>query len=169
MITDIDMIPMNRTYYTENIKKYGNEKFVYFRGNICSEHREIAICYNIATPLIWSDIFKIKSLNDITNRLIEVNNNIKYKNGHGKSGWSTDQIHLCKYVTEWNKKTNNFVRLNENETKFNRLDCTNIIIINNDLTDEIKEKIKNGKYSDYHCLRPMGKYQKINNDIHNLL
>lgn len=169
MISDIDIMPMNRSYYTENIKKYGNEKFIYFRENICSEHNEIAMCYNIATPLIWRDIFKINSLNDVTNRLIKIYSDIRYEDGHGKSGWSTDQIHLCKYVTEWNKKTNNFIRLKENETKFKRLDRSNIVSVNHELTDEVKKNIKNQTYTDYHCLRPMEKYEKINNDIYNLL
>jgi hypothetical protein len=35
MITDMDMLPMNRTYYTENIKSYNNNKFIYYRENIC--------------------------------------------------------------------------------------------------------------------------------------
>lgn len=165
MISDIDMIPMNRTYYTENITKYGNEKFIYFRENICSEHNEIAMCYNVATPSVWSEIFKIYSLYDITHRLIERNNSIHYVDGHGKSGWSTDQVDLCKYVLDWNKTTNNFVRLNESETKFNRLDRIRL----HNLDPVTKRNISKGKYTDYHCLRPMEKYEKINNEIYDLL
>ena len=29
LITDIDMIPMNKTYYTVNIEKHDNDKFIY--------------------------------------------------------------------------------------------------------------------------------------------
>jgi len=29
LITDIDILPMNRTYYTEHIKPYDNNKFIY--------------------------------------------------------------------------------------------------------------------------------------------
>ena len=166
MISDIDMIPMNRTYYTENIKKFGNENFIYFRENICSQYNQIAMCYNIATPTIWSEIFKINSLADINERLVNVNNSIRYVDGHGKSGWATDQIHLYKYVLEWNQKTKCFIRLNEKETKFNRLDRGDEMINNFNL---IKRYIIEGKYTDYHCLRPMEKYEKINNEIYDLM
>ena len=56
MITDMDMLPMNRTYYTENIKSFDNSKFIYFRGNVCISHKEIAICYNVASPKTWKEM-----------------------------------------------------------------------------------------------------------------
>ena len=31
LITDIDMIPMNSTYYTKNIENINNDKFIYYR------------------------------------------------------------------------------------------------------------------------------------------
>ena len=61
IITDMDMIPMNRTYYTENIKSFDNNKFIYFRENVLFEHKQLAMCYNVAVPKIWKDIFKINS------------------------------------------------------------------------------------------------------------
>ena len=77
IITDIDMLPMNNTYYTENIKPYDSDKFIYYRDNICFEDKQIAMCYNVATPKVWSDIFKINSLTDIitTIKLVSSNNN----------------------------------------------------------------------------------------------
>ena len=59
MITDMDMIPMNRTYYTENIKSYSNDKFIYYRENVCFNTSQIAMCYNIATSKVWKEIFKV--------------------------------------------------------------------------------------------------------------
>ena len=57
MITDMDILPMNRKYYTENIKNIENNKFVYMR-NVLLNVKEIAMCYNVATPNIWSSILK---------------------------------------------------------------------------------------------------------------
>ena len=34
MITDMDMIPMNKTYYTKNIENIDNNKFIYLR-DVC--------------------------------------------------------------------------------------------------------------------------------------
>ena len=65
LITDIDMLPMNKTYYTKNILEYDDNKFIYYRDKICFNYKQIAMCYNIATPKIWRDIFKINCTSDI--------------------------------------------------------------------------------------------------------
>lgn len=165
LITDIDIIPMNKSYYTKNIEEYDNNKFIYYRENVCFNYKQLAICYNVATPIIWKEIFNINTIDDIINRLNIVYKNINYVNGHGKSGWCTDQLDLYKYVIDWNKKTNNLICLKENKTKFNRLD-RNRFNIN---SQNIKDNISKGIYSDYHCLRPFEKYKEINNKIFNLL
>ena len=168
LITDIDMIPMNRTYYTENISSYSDDKFIYYRENVWSEFNEIAICYNVATTKIWSEVFNIKNLQDIIDRLNTVYKNIKYVEGHGLEGWSTDQIDLKKYVYEWNKKTNNFIRLKESNTKFQRLDRDNKDLLL-PLRDDVINLIKQGYYCDYHFLRPNSVYNSTNNKIIDLL
>lgn len=158
MITDMDMIPMNRNYYTENIKSYSNDKFIYYRENVCFNTSQIAMCYNIATPNIWKEIFKVNSLEDIETT-------IKYI--HSKNvKWYTDQLTLYDKVLNWNKQTNNFICLKENETKFKRLDRADNFDISNSI---LRNNIKNGVYSDYHCKRPMSKYANINYEIYNLL
>ena len=59
---------------------------------------------------------------------------------------------------EWNKKTNNYIRLKEKQTLFKRLDRNKFDISN----VNIRENVTSGKYTDYHCYRPMSKYAKIN-------
>lgn len=158
MITDMDMIPMNRTYYTEHIKEYDNEKFIYLRENVCEDMQQFAMCYNVATPSVWSKIFEIETKEELRNRI---------KNVYEKEnkGWCTDQIDLYKSVMNWNRKTNNLVRVKEETTKFNRLgnEALDIIDIN------VREKISKGLYTDYHCFRPMSRYSDINNEVYNLL
>ena len=165
LITDMDMLPMNSTYYTKNIEGFNNDKFIYYRNNICFNYKEIAMCYNIACPKIWREIFKISSIDNIVNIIEDTFKKNTIKEGHGNSGWSIDQQVLYKTVLEWNKKTNNFVRLNESQTKFKRLDRNTFNISNT----TIRENITEGKYSDYHCFRPMSKYSKINWEVYNLL
>ena len=165
MITDVDIIPMNRTYYTKNIEPFTDDKFIYFRENVCFNTNEIAMCYNVALPHIWNDIFHINSIEDIKERLIKIYKTIHYDGGRGKSGWCTDQLDLYKYVMEWNEKTNNFICLKENNTGFCRLNRNTFDI--NDKT--IIRSIQHGKYTDYHCLRPFKQYESINNNIYKLL
>ena len=82
MITDIDILPMNNTYFTKNIESLSNNKFIYLR-NVLLDINQIAMCYNIATNNIWKDIFNINSINDIVIRLTKVYSNILHIEGHG--------------------------------------------------------------------------------------
>jgi hypothetical protein len=155
LITDIDILPMNRTYFTQNIQNYDNDKFIYYRENVCFNEQQIAMCYNVATPKIWKDVFNINNKEDIINKI----KNIYFEN----NTWFADQIMLFKYIKNWKLKQTNFVCLNEKETKFKRLN-RNTFDINN-----IETIILNNTFSDYHCLRPMSKYSEINNKIVDLL
>jgi hypothetical protein len=164
LITDIDMLPMNSVYFTKNIENIDDDKFIYLRHDLLNVN-EIAMCYNVALNKTWREIFNIHNINDMINRLYEVNNNIVYVDGHGKSGWNTDQLHLYNYVMEWNKKTNNFIYFHDNYTNYKRLDR----IFFNTLNHQLIHSIKNGYYSSYHVHRPYSKYKELNDAIINLL
>ena len=165
LITDMDILPMNSTYYTKNIVEFDNNKFIYYRDNVCFEYKQIAMCYNVATPKIWKDIFKVNSIDDIANVIKETFIKNTIKEGHGNTGWCIDQITLYNKIMEWNKKTNNFIRLKEKQTLFKRLNRNTFDLSN----VNIRENITSGKYTDYHCYRPMSKYSKINWELFNLL
>ena len=165
LITDIDMLPMNNTYYTNSITEYDINKFIYYRENICLYEKQIAMCYNVATPKIWKDIFKIDSLYDIKNYIINVSDKNIIKEGNENIGWSLDQVTLYNKITEWNKRTCNFVRLYEKKTGFKRLHRNTFDISN----VKLRKNISKGYYTDYHCYRPMSKYYEMNWEIYNLL
>lgn len=165
MITDIDMLPMNRTYYTEHIKPFDNSKFIYLRENVCFNENQIAMCYNVAVPSVWKDVFKINSIEQMKNEITHVFNNNAIKEGHGNVGWSIDQLVLYRKIMDWNRHTNHFVCLKEKDTKFKRLD-RNTFSLNDSV---ISENISNGVYSDYHCYRPMSQFFNENTFIYNLL
>ena len=166
MITDMDMLPMNRSYYTKPIEPFDNKKFIYMRENILMKIKKIAMCYNVATPKIWSEIFKINTIDDLKNELIEIFEKSYQRENeiYGNRGWGTDQTILYDKVMTWNNKTNNFVAIDEKTTKFKRLDRNTF-----NLNDKLEKLIHDGFYSDYHCYRPMSKYKEINWSIYNLL
>lgn len=171
LITDMDMIPMNNTYYTKNIEKFGNENFIVYRDVLIKKYSQYAICYNIAINKIWSEIFNIKSIEDIKQKIIEVYKKNKYIEGRGKAGWSLDQQELFKYVNIWHKKTNNRIILRDNQTKYNRL-CRSFLkhTISKDKQLKLfKQKIRQHKFSDYHCLVPHKKFEIVNNLIYDML
>ena len=161
LISDIDILPMNKSYYSENIAKFNNEKFIYMR-NVLLEIKQIAMCYNIATSATWKNIFNINNIDDIKTRLRNKFNSIEFIEGAGNNGWFTDQLDLYSSVYKWNLQCNNLIILNDNTTKFKRLDRSSIKL---PLDDDVLNNIQKGIYSDYHCLRPYNNYKEINNII----
>jgi len=164
LITDMDMIPMNRAYYVNNIAHISDEKFIYYRNALLND-QEIAICYNIATPSTWRKIGNISSLEQITIRLLDRYSQITYDGIHGGTGWGTDQLDLYKHVMDWNAVTNNFIHIKDQSSGFRRLDRSNMP----QLSDQEKIFIQSGGYSDYHALRPLSLYKNINEEICNLI
>jgi hypothetical protein len=87
MITDMDMLPMNDTYYKSGLENFNKNDFIYYR-NI--DGNQIYMCYNAAHPSTWGKIFNIYNENDIENRINE-NYDIYYNGIPGSIGWYIDQ------------------------------------------------------------------------------
>jgi hypothetical protein len=110
MITDIDMIPMNKVYYIENIKNYDNNKFITLRDVLIKDYKEVAMCYNIGINKLWSEIFEINNIDDIKKKIIDSYEIIK---NHKKERiWITDQRQLYDNLVKWSKKTGQWIILN---------------------------------------------------------
>jgi hypothetical protein len=174
IISDMDLIPLNKTYYVDNITKYNNESFIIYR-NVLESINQYPICFCLANSQIWKEIFNINTQEDIINTLKQwysqlPENDYKISNVYSL-GWSMDQLQLFYSVNKWNK---NIIKLNDNDTGFKRLDR----ILNDDDIDikirhqkdinyitnnkeQIKEKINNGVYSDFHLPRPYSKHNCI--------
>ena len=178
IITDIDMMPMNRKYYEQSIKNFDNDKFIVYR-DVLIDINEYPMCYNIATSIIWSKIFNIKNIEN----LIETMNiwyeisNYKIDNPYLKGIHNFDQKILFTKLQEFNNETNNLIVLNDEICNYRRLDRLNTYnknhsfvydLINiNDL--ELELDIKNLTYHDYHSLRPYKEYKIINDKVLNIL
>lgn len=165
LITDMDIVPMNRDYYVKSIENIDNDKFVCYRQLECVGKNEMVICYNIALPKIWKQIFSINTLGDINYTLQNIlNNNIKYVGHDNMPFWITDQLYLYECTQRWNKTNNNLVILNDDVTKFKRLDRNRF-----PNHTELVYNIQSGQFSDYHMYRPYDKYKVINDRIIELL
>jgi hypothetical protein len=166
LITDMDIIPMNKKYYIDPIKNIDDDKFVCYRQLECVGKNEMVICYNIAHPNTWKDIFSIKTIDDIKFTLQEIlYNNTEYVGHKDMPYWITDQLYLYNCSMRWSNNNNErLIILNDNFTNFKRLDRhrfpdQNTLIYN----------IKNGFYTDYHMYRPYDKYKELNDKIVELL
>lgn len=163
MITDIDNLPMNKTFFTKNIENIPDNKWINLRDWRTND--QISMCWQVAKADTWKQVFHIENLQNIKDTLISVNNKINYINGSKENAWHTDQRFLYEKVMKWNEKTNNYIFLKDKETGLNRLNRNKFKI--SDVN--IRENISLGKYSDYHAWRPMNKYSEINWEIYDLL
>lgn len=97
MITDMDMLPTNSTYYCSNLENYNIDDFIYYRH---IDGNQIYMCYNAAHPSIWKKVFNINNVEDIVNKITETYNKL-YDGIPGSTGWFIDQeimySHLIKY------------------------------------------------------------------------
>lgn len=109
IITDIDMFPMNRSYYEKPIASLSSDTVVVYRWDgvlINGTPREIYMCYICTSPRTWRGLFGDEPHEVVLKRWAE------------NSTWSTDQIELTKAYIQWNgpKKV-----LSDSETGYRRL------------------------------------------------
>lgn len=88
MITDMDMLPMRASYFTEGLDQFNRDDFIYYRH---VDYNQIYMCYNAAHPQLWGKLFGIANPADVKNKIAE--NYCAHYNGiPGSTGWFTDQL-----------------------------------------------------------------------------
>ena len=165
LITDIDMIPLNKTFFTNCLKTIDETNFVNIAHSTNCGLEQYQMCYNIANSIIWNEIFNINTEDDIIIRMMEIHNRIILEN---KIYWVSDQYSLYYYLNKWNKHDINFKFLDVNFTN-TKLLCRNFKKYILDFSSELQNKIKHGFYTDYHMLRPYIEYKEINDKILNII
>lgn len=157
IISDMDLIPLNKKYYIENVKEFDDDKFIVYR-DVISEYKQYPICFCLANTKIWRDIFNVKSENDVSDKLklwYNIYDNYQISSAYSMS-WACDQLQLFEFVNRWNTKTNNLIKLKDEQTNFKRLDRMNLDEIQNNL-EKYKMLIKDEIFSDFHLPRPYSK------------
>lgn len=163
LISDMDILPMNNTYYSKPLEGLSDSKFVHYRNGRMIEGGTLqyAMCYNAATPAIWAEITGIRSVDDIKSWLSRTYTSVSsYTGVPGGPGWFSDQIILYKMVDAWANKGLDLVFLKDTAIGFRRLDR----IYKYDM-NVVLPMIHAGAFSDYHCYRPYSAHKEINDMI----
>lgn len=161
LITDMDMIPLQRSYYVDTISHVPDDAFVCYR-NVCLPEM-ISMCYNIALPHTWLSIFGNDSIEHILKSWYSTSN---YDGLHGGNGWCTDQYRLIDAINSWKNTEHNVVIFNDQQTGFTRLDRLDFSNpISSSFLLSLAQNVHNEKYCDYHCLRPYSAHKFINDFI----
>jgi hypothetical protein len=154
LITDMDMLPLNRSYYVSSIASAPSDAFVVYRDACLPA--EIAMCYNAAHPSTWSAVFGAEPTESLLQTWAD---SVTYDGEHGGSGWNTDQLKLVAAVQAWSGPT---VMLTDAQTKFARLDRSLPLPLWESHQKRIRELILQGYFADYHCLRPYSEFRALN-------
>lgn len=155
LITDMDMLPGNRMYYVEGAARGDRDSFVVYR-DVCFPG-EIAMCYNVAHPKIWTSMFGNDDTDVILRRWYA---GTGYDGNHGGVGWGTDQIKFKQIFDQW---TGHKVVLNDELSQFTRLDRIHPWNFTN--RHQLRNTLLLGYFCDYHCLRPYSEHKDINDFI----
>lgn len=165
LIADIDIIPLSKKYFLEQIENISDNQFVnYTYEEKCDLIKEYYMCYNVGIPKTWSNIFKINSIDDVKKTLIDWYSKINYiYDDRYRSkciGFHNDQLMLYKYVNDYDKK--------ENVILIPRIvSRLNIDIKRNNNLNAIMEQINNNVWYDFHIPKNIDK--NIIKNIYNKL
>lgn len=144
LISDIDMLPLNKDYFVNSIKNIPDDKFVVYRNMAYGNMSRLPMCYNAGKGYLFKEIFKIRNINEIPEK-------IKYWHSL-KLGWETDEKILTKYLLSSNKTKKKCIFLHHRAMPDRRIDRSN--------WQYDKKKLKEGYYIDAHMVRPLDKYYK---------
>jgi len=97
MITDMDMLPANGSYYTRGLAKYTRDDFIYYRH---VDGKQIYMCYNAAHPRTWAAVFGCSTALDIELALYR-DYIYNYNGVPGSTGWYADQETMYNHLIHY--------------------------------------------------------------------
>jgi hypothetical protein len=156
IISDIDMLPLSREYFSNVEDQLTPENIIIYSSNHkeCLINNEYPMCYVSAHNKTFEKILEIDGT------WIEFVKKLNTRN----QGWSTDQKYLFEKVNQHRNNDKNNVLLLEREWNSNpdkRIDRGN--------WRYVPELVTSGYYIDSHLLRPYNEYKQQINDLINLI
>jgi len=138
ILSDIDMIPLNKSYFIDSVVDVPDDQFVIYRKLTYGTY---PMCYNAAKGSTFAELFQIHSIEEIPDQV--------KKWAALNIGWSTDEKVLRKYLQNWSLKETRCTYLNHPVGR--RVDRL--------WWGYNKSMLTAGHYVDAHCLRPYHQYK----------
>lgn len=162
MLSDMDMIPLQKDFFIKGFEQFSPTQFVSLRG-IDENKKQIYMCYVGATPKVWSEMFHIKTVDDVRTRLIKYSKQYQSNGKHGSVGWCSDQIELYNVVKATTPDKIGLVPWTQQIPRVDRLGEYQY----NQYKVEIEEALQKGIIVDYH-MPPYTENKDIINEILNI-
>jgi len=154
LLSDIDLIPISKSYYVDRVKGFSPDMLVMYRDTAYSpEMKRYAMCYIAAQGSLFKEIFGIYCVEDIP-KLIKKWADIKL-------GFETDEKLLYRYLRAWGNFEKQTVKLGESDkiSAYTRIDRAK-------WGYDAERLLFEDSYIDCHCIRP---YQKYKSEIDRLM
>ena len=156
VITDIDMVPLSKQYFIDQIEHFDVSKIYSMSTDNaeCNNNKEFPMCYNISDSQLFAKML------ELDNTWVEFANKLHSMN----FGWTTDQNYLWLKLQEYrNNNPNDVVLLNRGwsrgaDRRIDRL-----------WWSYDPNLVRSGYYIDSHLLRPYNENKEEVNKLINLL
>lgn len=162
MLSDMDMVPMQRDWFVKGFEPFDESQFVSLRG-IDEREKQIYICYVGATPKVWREVFQIHSEDYVRDQLKAWAQKYPADGQHGGKGWCSDQIELFNRIKRLQHSSPERVGLVPWTQEIPRLDRgrpSDFQI----WQEEIQRKIMTEPYVDFH-MPPWDPFAPVIQDI----
>jgi len=158
MLSDMDMIPMQKNFFVQGFSKFSEDQFVSLRG-IDENYKNIYMCYAGATPNVWSEVFGVRTEDDIRDLLTKWSKEYPSNGRHGSDGWATDQERLYASAKAYGQKV-----------PLGLLPCVpipRVDRIDNEIYrfSNISSRVQRGHYVDFH-MPPYAKHKQLIHTIY---
>jgi hypothetical protein len=142
ILSDIDMLPLNRDYFFNSVKEFPDDLFVVFKDRAYTlEMKQYPMCYNVAKGSTYAKVFQVKNVRHIQAIMqgwcaLEL-------------GWNTDEKVMWQVLQRWNGETQKMKLLGHTvERRLDRADWRKELI-------EVRDY-----YIDCHMPRPYSQYKE---------
>jgi hypothetical protein len=159
LISDVDMVPLNRRYFHELVEQADERHFVAYRDVLLSS-AQIPICYNAALPSVWADVFDVRAPEDVRRKLSEWGEGLVYDGRHSGHGWLTDQLILYETLLRRGREHRDVWILRDTLTGFERL-----LRRHAPLEAAERDGIRRGIYADFHIRIPYDEHRALNDEV----
>jgi hypothetical protein len=153
LISDIDMLPLSKNYFVDNIKSYEDESMIIFSSDAYGGIGRYPMCYNAAKGSLFDEILNLdSSFESFCSRLLSLN-----------LSWDTDEIFLGRMIDSY-KNNNKIIKLKRgwvNGIANHRIDRAS-------WNYSISE-LQQNNYIDCHSLRPLSQYKIVIDNLLRLL
>lgn len=166
LISDIDLLPVDPAYFHAPVASLDERSFVIYRDALMPRG-EVSMAYDAARPETWGEIFDVRSVEDVRERLAQWGAAFPYEGVRGGGGWYTDQRLLHRALLDWHERTGRLWVLDDDICGYRRLGRHELERAGV-VTNAQRRGLLRRKYSDSDWRIPYAEFKEQNDALYEL-